>query len=216
MHPGVDLIEASNLWNGKFTARFRVPWDTRPGDVTRIRLTVSDVERVAKGPFVTEFELVAGPAAPPQPPGPKPDPPKVPSSDDPEEPRGQLPTPTPVRKDQWGQGTGINGANDAFRIKQAPTGGYDFFYNEDCHWLVREKAEPGNDPARVTHWFSWGLALAAIGMIRRAEATGSTPTQMDSCEEGGLDLEAIAFACDGLAQVIIPMIRALYHYPPVA
>ena len=50
--PGLDLIEASNLWNGKFTVRFRVPWNAKPGDITKVRFTVSDVERIAKGPFV--------------------------------------------------------------------------------------------------------------------------------------------------------------------
>ncbi len=212
--PGLDLIEASHLWNGKFTVRFRVPWNALPGDVTKVRFAVSDVERVAKGPFVSEFELIATPEVnKPNPPNPDPDP--GPPDSFPEtnhkesSPSLRLPIPKPVKKKDWNKDVGIEGPYDAFRIKSAPDGGYDFFVNEDCAWLLTELSDKRNEPDRVKHWFTWGLALAALGMIRHSEQD-----EKDDTEEGGSDLEVIGRACDGLARVIIPMFRVLHDGPP--
>ena len=102
--PSLDLIESSRLWNGTFSVRFRVPWDAKPGDVTKISLMVTDVEREALGPFVTHVELVADEAAKP----------KKRREGGTENPRGEprphgtdrnasleLPEPIEVKKDAW-------------------------------------------------------------------------------------------------------------------
>ena len=218
--PGVDLIEASNLWNGTFTVRFRVPWDAQPGDVTRVRFAVSDVERVAKGPFVSEFELVATPNVQNQVVGDEKEP-QLPDSrpipnDSKPEPSLRLPEPIPVKKEGWSKNLGIEGPYDAFRIKAAPDGGYDFYVNEDCAWLLTELSNKKNDPDRIKHWFKWGLTLAALGMIRRMEEESDRGAQseIDHAEESGPNLNAVGLACDGLARVIIPMFRVLYEGPP--
>ena len=204
--PGTDLIEASNLWNGKFSARFRVPWNAQPGDVTRVRFTVSDVERIAKGPFLSEFELVAGPEVSSSKPGRReadnnPRDSFSKSNNDENSPSLRLPTPKGVKKSDWSSDLGIEGPYDSFRVKSSPDGGYDFFVNEDCAWLLTEASK--NDPVRVKHWFTWGLALATLGMIRQLKET----------EKDGVDLEEVGRACDGLARVIIPMFRVLYEHP---
>ena len=90
---------------------------------------------------------------------------------------------------------------DSFRVKSAPDGGYDFYFNEDCAWLLTEASR--QDPGQVRHWFKWGLALAALGMIRQLEET----------EEGGANLEDVGRACDGVARVIVPMFRVLHDSP---
>ena len=219
--PGIDLIEASNLWNGTFTARFRVPWKAKPGDVTKVRFAVSDVERIAKGPFVSEFELVAKPEVPKtSPSGTTPDLDLPDSSPDPNRrnsnPSLKPPEPIPVKKDQWSEDLGIKGPYDALRIKSAPDGGYDFHVNMACAWLLTEMSNKKNDPDRVKHWFTWGLTLAALGMIRRMEAKSNQGerSKIDYAEESGPDLDAVGLACDGLARVIIPMFRVLYEGPP--
>ena len=218
--PTLDLVEASNLWNGRFTARFRVPWDSQPGDTTKVRFAVSDIERVARGPFVSEFELLSQPEA--QTPSSRPDPEEKPPKSRPyhrgdtSNPSLRLPEPVSVRKAEWGREHGISGPYDAFRIKAAPEGGYDFYINEDCAWLVAELSNKKNDPDRVKHWFKWGLALAALGMIRHTEDQSSQSDDEDSTqtEESGPELEKVGRACDGLARVVIPMFRVLYDGPP--
>lgn len=219
VEPSLDLIEASNLWNGKFTARFRVPWNANPRDVTKVRFTVSDIERISKGSFVSEFELIAMPEVQTQSSrslserdssNRRPNPNQNESS-----PSRRLPEPHPVKKAEWGESHGINTTYDAFRIKYAIEEGYDFFFNEDCVWLLTELSNKKNDPSQVKHWFKWGLALAAFGMIRQMDlsATKKQDGENDD-EEKGPNLETVGQACDGLARVIIPMFRVLYGGPP--
>ena len=219
--PSSDLIEASNLWNGKFTVRFRVPWDACPNDVTRVRFSVSDVERQIKGPFISEFELIASPESTSQPSGPQPEidnPVKHPQSDPfNANPSLRLPEPVAIQKHQWCSQLGINGPYDAFRIKSSPDGeGYDFYVNVDCAWLITELSNKKNNPERVRHWFTWGLALAALGMIRNSKNGSLEDSSDDSnqIEDGCPNLDSIGRACDGLAQVIVPMFRVLYDGPP--
>ena len=40
--PSMDLIESTKLWNGEFTAKFRVPWSAKPGDSYSIEVSVAD------------------------------------------------------------------------------------------------------------------------------------------------------------------------------
>ena len=208
--PGIDLIEASNLWNGTFTARFRVPWNAKPGDRTKVRFLVSDIERVVAGPFSSEFELIARPETMPAKPGPHSsnnnDPNSRPDSKRQKtNPSLDLPEITEVRKRDWSEDIGIVSPYHALRVKAQPEGGYDFFVNVDCAWLITELANRKNDQAQVKHWFIWGLGLAALGMLRQ---------EKDNIDSRQADLEAVGQACDGFARVIIPMFRVLYHGPP--
>lgn len=215
--PGIDLIEASNLWNGRFAVRFRVPWDAEPGDNIEVTFRVNDVETIAKGPFVSKFLLVAGPEIKPRVQvdiddhdrirQPRPD-----KEGDGLNPSLDLPIPIPIRRAEWSQEIGIENARDAFRVKHAENGGYDFYVNLDCTWLLTESSATGNEPAQVTHWFTWGLALAALGMIRKLES--SSGGDGESGLANGSPLDVVGKACDGLAQVIIPMFRVLYDGPP--
>ena len=105
---------------------------------------------------------------------------------------------------------------DAFRIKRRPEAGHDFFVNVDNAWLVNELSNRKNDPAQVKHWFEWGLALAALGMVRHDGEAKRKQAGDDEDDDGAPDLEQIGRACDGLARVIIPMFRVLYPGPPSA
>ncbi len=217
--PSIDLIEASNLWNGRFAVRFRVPWDAEPGDETEVTFKVNDIERIVPGPFVARFLLVAGPETKPRVQvDPKPDTPANPKGPhrkggDERSPSLELPVPIKIRRDGWSSAIGIESAYDALRVKHAADGGYDFYVNLDCAWLLTESAARRNDPARVTHWFTWGLTLAALGMIRKLESkSGESNEEPEFANTNPLDL--VGKACDGLAQVIIPMFRVLYDGPP--
>ena len=212
--PSPDLIESSTLWNGKFTVHFRTPWNAGVGTSTKVRVLVSDLERAIKGPFVSEFTLVASPEvrrkSKPGQPGPR----TNPDSPNPRShaPSLDLPTPKEVTRAEWNPEVGIEGPFDAFRIKHSPEDSYDFFVNVDNAWLINELSNQKNDPEQVRYWFKWGLALAALGMLRQPNNTRKQDENLG--DDGGPDLDTVGRACDGLARVIIPMFRVLYPGPP--
>ena len=208
--PDVGLLEASRLWNGTFAARFRVPWDAKPGDVTRVRLLVSDIECVARGPFISEFDLVATPEVDvrrksPSPNGDGETDGKPNRQGSKNQPSLALPKINHVRKPEWGPEVGIQSPYDAFRVRSNPDGGYDFFVNQDCAWLLTELANKKNDAGQIQHWFTWGLALVALGMLRQHK---------EQEKDAQPNLDTVGDACDGVARVIIPMFRVLYPGPP--
>ena len=54
-----NLSVSSHLWDGKFTAKFQMPYDAGVGDKVKMRVTVTDIERDTKGePFISEFTMV--------------------------------------------------------------------------------------------------------------------------------------------------------------
>jgi hypothetical protein len=214
--PSPDLIESSALWNGKFVTHFRVPWNSRVGDLTKVRVLVSDIERTPKGPFVADFELLTAQEEGSRPkktsPSPRP-------SGNPRSPSSggrtaslELPNPIEVRKAEWNK-HGFDGPYDALRIQQRPDEGYDFFVNVDHAQLLTEMTDRRNDPALMKHWFKWGLALAAVGMLRhQSDSAAKVDDGAETFEVP--DIKLISKACDGFARVIIPMMRVLHEGPP--
>ena len=62
-----NIIEHSHLWNGRFTAQLRVPWDAKPGDRIDVNISVEDVTTDARSsPFITQFKMIADPEAEPR------------------------------------------------------------------------------------------------------------------------------------------------------
>lgn len=213
--PTPDLIESSHLWNGHFSVRFRVPWDSRPGDSTKVRVEVTDVERVAKGPFISELELIAEKEA--EPPSKKSGEKNGKGTPSPNR-DGQatslaLPNPIEVYKAEWAK-HGFRGPSDSLRVKRSESG-MDFFINMDNSYLLTECADRKNDPVLIKHWFKWGLILAALGMIREQEDR-ARQDDATSEDEAMPNLDDIGRACDGLARVMIPMIRVLHEGPGVS
>jgi len=85
---------------------------------------------------------------------------------------------------------------------------YDFYVNIDNASLISASADRKSDPQLLKYWFTWGLTIAAFGMIKN---------QKDELQgkDAEPDLQEIGHACDGLAQVIIPIIRALHAGPRI-
>ena len=65
------------------------------------------------------------------------------------------------------------------------------------------------------YWFKYGLVLSALGMLReqkRQQATAEeTNDEQESLDNENLGL--ITCACNGLAQVLIPIVRQLPRGP---
>ena len=212
--PSPDLIEQSNLWNGKFTMKFRVPWDAKPGDSTKVRVRVRDVMREAAGPFTNEFELVATEAVdrPISPPGPRQNNRRNPNPrSDHQQPALAIPDPEEVKKDKL-EAFGFSDQQQAILIRRSDDS-LDFFINVDHPTLVTEMANKKNDPLQIKHWFKWGLTISALGMIRNQEIRNKAESSDENDEPLEVDLEPVIMACDGLARVIIPIIRSLYDGP---
>ena len=111
---------------------------------------------------------------------------------------------------------------EALRLKHDGIGGYDYFVNIDNAFLVSELAHAkDNDKPLMKHRFMWGLVLAAVGMLRYAKRSIKNETTLNNRENSDEedeerdndDTELVNRACNGLAQVVIPIIRSLYHAP---
>lgn len=217
VEPSFDLVEASHLWNGKFSVDFRVPWNAKVGDEFPIRVLVSDVTRTA--PFVCQLTLVARDEVEQrkQPWG-KPNPSKDPHSPLPKNgtPSLQPPNPIPVRKAEWSK-YGFKHEYQAIKIRHSDSG-LDFYVNIDHASLVTEMSNKKQDPKLTKFWFTWGLTFAGLAMVRDAEEqlknrkAQKVANQEDDSEDG-VDLDRISMACDGLARVIVPIIRGLHDGP---
>ncbi len=219
-----NLCEHSRLWNGKFDTRFRVPWDASVGDLIVVRVTVDDPDRGTRGmPFASSFTLKAEPEVPDA----------AHESGRPGEPHGnsgksaskvgQLRTPglalpkiREIRKEDWERENPAFDLYDAPRVRHDGEGGYDYLINVDNTFLLTElaKSKPEDKPL-VKHWYTYGLVLAAVGMIKHnlriaaARVTAGGASDSAHEDDDSEDLDAISQHCSGLAQVIVPIIRTL-------
>jgi hypothetical protein len=205
-----DIIEHSHLWNGHFNTQMRVPWDANPGDRIDVRITVEDVNRSA--PFESRFTIIADPEAPPRKPGPRP------NDDANTRPGTSRNGPTlaiPDVKEKH-----FHEPRPSLQARHDDRGQHEYFLNLDNAYLVTEltRAKDADKPL-LKFWFKYGLLLCALGMLK--EQDDRAETKMDEAEgdpdtesESKIDsLSQINFYCDGIARVIIPIIRSLYRGP---
>jgi hypothetical protein len=220
IEPSPDLCEHSRLWNGRFDTRFGVPWNVQPGDLVDVTVTVNDTDREARAmPFVSKFTLKAEPEATDEPhPGGH-------SRQRGPEPKGgtrrgvvlALPMVKEVHKSDWGSYDPPFTQYDALQVRNDGKGGYDCYVNVDNAFLLTELARARDEEKQLfKHWFVWGLILAAMGMIRhgRRLAAAAVPSTVggpasDNDAEEADDLDSVNRHCNGVAQVIIPIVRTL-------
>jgi hypothetical protein len=210
-----SVIEHSHLWNGEFTAKFAVPWNLEPGQQTKVTVCVTDVETDAHGhAFESSFTIVADPPLGPgveSSPGTAHRPTRPQQNGRTTSPRLAVPE---VREEKL-----HDKPYSALRISHNDDGGYDFYLNVDNKFLSTEltRAKEDDRPL-VKFWFKYGLALCALGMIQ--ESKRQAEAQEKAADNGGLgdgeDLQRISGFCNGIARVIVPVIRALYRGPQPA
>jgi hypothetical protein len=218
-----NLIESSHLWNGQFNAHFRVPWNVKAEETVEVKVIVKDVESEAKGGFVSTFTLVAAAETDeaPREGGKRTNPtPTAPSKAGKAFPRGlQLPEITEVHKDDWVKRSFT--PYTALEVKHGSDGGYDFFLNvENAHMLTELTKAKETDQPLIKYWFKYGLVLCALGMLQEQHRrqtskviNGKSNGEENGDDESAENLEKIGRACSGIAQVIVPVIRALYRGP---
>ena len=206
-----NLIEHSSLWNGRFTAQVRTPWDAKPGDAVKVKVSVTDIERQTKGtPFISKFTLIA----------------------DPKQDRKSRHGPS----DRRSSGSGNNPGNQAgadldlpelkwkefddttvsLEIRHDDQSRPEYFANEKNRFLAAElRRAKEADRLLVKFWFGYGLLLCALGMLKAQKERVKTDTD-DDTEDAGEDLTRINTHCNGIARVIVPIIRTLYRGPVFA
>lgn len=209
-----NIIEHSHLWNGKFVAHFRVPWDAQVGDRIEVAVTVEDVETAKRGaPFVCRFALLAQPEADREPGkrgksgdrAPQPSKKSAPSLAIPEVKEVHLGNP-----------------KASIEVRHDANGGHEYFLNLDNACLLTElKRAKESDQPLIKFWFKYGLLLCALGMLKEQKEQLEKPSsngeeENDAEKLDGEDLQRINAYCNGLARVIVPIIRTLYRGPQVA
>lgn len=210
-----DLCEHSHLWNGRLTTRFRVPWNAKAGDGFPIIVTVTDVEREARGgPFVSRFRLLATPEVEDKPTNGSKHRERHPN-DTGKQQRVAAGFPPINEVDRSGWELHDFDKLSALKIAHGPNGGYEFFINIDNAFLLTQLSQAkGTDRPNVKFWFKYGLVLAALAMLKQQPSKGSEPKGGGGDDE--VDLDAIATSCNGLARAIVPIIHALGRTPQSA
>lgn len=211
-----NLLEHSHLWNGKFHTRFAVPWNASPGDIVQVQVKVTDVEREGRdSPFISTFTLKAAPAESDEPQlSGKPSTPRKPTTN------GAVtgvalafPKVKEIRKVEWTSYDPPFEKDESIRINNDGEGGYDYLVNIDNAFLLTELGRAKDQDKPLTRFrFTYGLVLAALGMIRHSlkEATMAAPGAARSASiDLEVDLEEVSRSCNGLARVIVPLIGSL-------
>lgn len=211
-----NIIEESHLWNGRFTLKLRTPWKAKPGDHIPVSVRVEDVETQKRdAPFVSMLTLVAGPET--------------------ERHRSETVGPRP-RNGNKNPGTkatmslampelkwkAFEDRELSLKIMHDDDGNAEYFANSNNEHLTAEliRAKEEDQPL-VKFWFGYGLLLCALGMIKaQQERAARRPALEVSGEYGnGSDNEGcdetarVGTYCDGIARVIVPIIRTLYRGP---
>jgi hypothetical protein len=207
-----NIIEHSHLWNGRFTAQFRVPWNAKPGDRIEVTVTVEDVQTQTRGtPFTSRFTLIAEPEVVRKQGG------KTNGNRTRPGNRNQAPT-LAIPKLQW---KAYEDSRVSLKILHDESGQLEYFANSNNAYLtdalVRAKEE---EHPLIKYWFGYGLLLCALGMQKESEersaAKAAENRNGDEEEPQMDDLTRIGVCCDGIARVVIPLIRTLYRGPELA
>jgi hypothetical protein len=217
-----NLCASSHLWDGKFLTRFQMPFDAKVGDVVNMTVTVTDIERMARGePFVSHFTLKGATIAgdtPPPPAGKRT--PGYKGNENGKHSSPQLATPDirEVQRENWDDPQFEFNEYSALKIIHADEGqGYIFFVNMGNKFLVHELHKTKEDDGGlVKHWFKYGVVLSALGILKELERYDEEQKGKESEEERGsegIDLETVGRFCCGIARVVVPMIRALHKGP---
>jgi hypothetical protein len=216
-----NLIEHSHLWNGRFVARVRPPWDSKAGDRIRVTVTVEDIQtQMRDRPFVSGFTLLVQPEAEPRPGGKHGRRSNGSGDGKPTAPNLAVPLVHEVRREGWQAMKPPFTEYTAIHLSHDDKGGYDFFVNIDNTFLLTElhRAKDEDRPL-AKFWFKYGIALCALGMLQEQKRKASSHIAPDDEDEdaqkpsNGENLDVIGVHCSGVARVIIPIIRALYRGP---
>src|SRR5262249_7428923 len=153
-------IEHSALWNGKFTAQFRVPWNAKPGDKISVKVSVEDVAH--SKPFESCFTLVAEREQEPRKPG----------SSNGKPPGGKpgqkssapaLAIPEVLDKQ-------FDDSHIALQVRHDDKGQHEYFLNTNNAFLITELSRAKDDEKPlVKFWFKYGLLLCALGMLKEQQ-----------------------------------------------
>jgi hypothetical protein len=209
-----NIIEHSHLWNGRFSVQVRVPWNAKPGDRINVRFTVEDIQtEMRSAPFISTFTLIAGPEAEPRKPG------GDSESKEPKTRPGNISSGPTLAIPEVNE-KHFQNPRPSLEVRYDDQGQREYFLNLDNAYLLTELTRTKEeDRPLVKFWFKYGLLLCALGMLKeqdeRTEAKKNTEEDEtdEENQEAGNGLKQVSSFCDGIAGVIIPIIRSLYKGP---
>lgn len=216
-----NLCLTSNLWNGKFSTKFQMPYNANVGDVITMKVPVTDIEREGKGkPFFCQFIMKGAPElnTPNPPPGPRRNGQKPEKNGPNMVPALAIPKISEVRRERWDDPLFKFDEHSSVKIiNDQETGGYAFFVNIDNKYLINElHRAKEEEKALIKHWFIYGTVLAGLGMLGELERLESE-TNTQEVDENDLELSdnvsLVGKFCSGVAKVIVPIIRSLHKVP---
>lgn len=209
---GEPVQEASRLWNGLYSTTWSPPPGGKAGEAYTVKVEVTDPDRESQGrrPFISEFTIELTEAdlrePPPQPDTPRERKKKTPDNGTMKAPRLALPQIAAIRKDQWDQYDPPFSEQDSLRVTASGEGSYDYTLNLDNAYLLTELTKAKDaDKDLVVHWFKYGLAISAMGMLRHNQKLNGNGSRsiVDTVNE----------SMNGLGSVIVPIIRTLHKAP---
>ncbi len=213
-----NIIEHSHLWNGRFTLQLRAPWSAKAGDQIPVTVTVEDIETERRdAPFVSTLTLIADAESESRP---RPSGPIRPRNGD-KQPGTRTTMSLAIPELKWKE---FDDRGISLHIKHDDQGNPEYFVNSNNEYLTAELIRAKDeDRSLVKFWFGYGLLLCALGMIKaqqdraaiksRSAEDDEDATDGDKGEGAVDDLTRIARYCDGIARVIVPIIRTLYRGP---
>ena len=121
-----------------------------------------------------------------------------------------------VRREYWNDPQFKFDEYSAVKIVNADEGnGFTFFVNMDNQFLINELHKAKDEGILVKHWFKYGVALSALGILKELQRLNDQPSKDEDNGDKELDLEQVGRFCAGIARVVVPMIRALYKGPTI-
>jgi hypothetical protein len=208
---GDAVAEYTQLWNGTYTTRWRPPEGSRPGDVFEVAVVVTDPDREAHGlaPFTSSFSMTVTKAEDRTSKSGTKRTRNGSGSNSKTAPRLALPHIVTVRKKDWASHEPPFTEMNGLRVRRSGEGSFDYVVNLDNVYLLTELSKAkAHERDLVIHWFKYGLAISAMGMIQHGKKlNGAGPN-------GNADsVDTVNLSIDGLASVIVPVIRTLHRMP---
>jgi hypothetical protein len=206
-----NIIEHAHLWNGRFTAQLRAPWNAKPGDRIEVKVVVEDIQtQTRNSPFISRLTIIADPEAERRPSESNGGRTRSKPGNNASAPALAIPE---VKEKYFGK------PQPSLEVRHDANGGLEYFVNLDNAYLVTEltRAKEEDRPL-VKFWFKYGLLLCALGMLKEQQERAERAAQQKDAENddevtAADDLKQVSLFCDGIARVIIPVIRTLYRGP---
>jgi hypothetical protein len=192
-----------NLWNGLATLNIQIPEGAGVNDNIHFLTEVTDETQIDS--FLNDFwiEVIDVKDRASRKPGGRKEKPGDNDGEDRQKETGlDIPTPIPVKKDQWNQQNGFDRESALCVIYGGEDSGYDFFLNMDNVYLKSELRNNNKiDVKMIEARYIYGMTLIGLSLLSYDK---------NKKNEDGPSIEDSVFSLtSAISPVLLPMISAL-------